>query len=318
MPPSGGGGPRGCGAFLCAVVVSMAPSQARAQAWVPPAGAGSIALIYQFIDNTGHRLSDGFLYEDGKSIDETVAVEADYAFTDRLSMSLGIPYVFAKYRGPGFTPARLPVDNCHCWHSGFQDFGFTARYNVRAGAFALTPSISVGVPSHAYLYKGEAVVGSRLKEVRFALNAGQRLAMISPRLNVQAQYSYAVVEHAAGVSHNRSNAVAELGYSVTRRLALSGLVTWQRTHGGLRFGTFPPNEPAFPGDVNTPQRFEEHDRLLRDNNWHIGGVAIYSVAQMDIFVSLIEYVHGTDTHAGRAVTFGTTWHFERGSHPIRD
>jgi hypothetical protein len=29
-----------------------------------------------------------------------MAVEAEYAFTDRFSMSLGIPYVFAKYKGP--------------------------------------------------------------------------------------------------------------------------------------------------------------------------------------------------------------------------
>lgn len=294
-----------------ASVYSVLPSYADAQAWVAPEGKGSVTFVYQFVDNTGHRLTDGFLLEDGKSVNNAIAVEAEYAFTDRFSVSLGIPYVFAKYNGPGPTPARLPVDNCHCWHSGFQDVGLIVRYNILGGAFALTPSVSVGVPSNAYDYKGEAVVGSRLKELRFAVDAGQRLDAISPNLIVQARYSYAIVEQVLDIPHNRSSATAEVGYLATRRLALRGLVSWQRTHGGLRFGGLPSSDLPFPGEVNTPQRFEEHDRLLRDNHWRVGGGALYSFSRFDVFGSLIVFISGTDTHAGRAWTFGTTWHFER-------
>jgi hypothetical protein len=187
----------------------------------------------------------------------------------------------------------------------------TARYNVLGGAFALTPSVSVGVPSNAYDYRGEAVVGSRLKELRFAVDAGQRLDPISPNFIIQARYSYAIVEQALDISHNRSNATAEVGYLATRRLALRGLISWQRTHGGLRFGGGPSSDFPFPGDVTTPQRYQEHDRLLRDNHWHVGGGALYSFSQWDVFGSFIEFIAGTDTHAGRAWTFGTIWHFER-------
>ena len=69
---------------------------------------------------------------------------------------------------PAGTIPFPPRDECRCWQSGWQDFGFTARYNVINGAFALTPSVSVGVPSHDYEYRGEAVVGQRLKEVRIS------------------------------------------------------------------------------------------------------------------------------------------------------
>jgi hypothetical protein len=124
-----------------AVEFLVLPSAADAQAWVAPAGTGSVTFVYQFVDNTGHRLTDGYLLEDGKSINNAIAVEAEYAFTDHFSMALGIPYIFSKYRGPGPTPARLPVDTCKCWHSGFQDFGLTARYSVLAGAFAHTVRI---------------------------------------------------------------------------------------------------------------------------------------------------------------------------------
>jgi len=67
--------------------------------------------------------------------------------------------------------------------SGWQDFGFTARYNLvhaASGAFALTPSVSVGVPSHNYEFRGESALGRHLKEVRIGVDAGQRLDVISP------------------------------------------------------------------------------------------------------------------------------------------
>ena len=44
----------------------------------------------------------------------------DYAFTDRLSFSVGLPYVFAKYTDPNPPPPPipyLPVDECHCWNT---------------------------------------------------------------------------------------------------------------------------------------------------------------------------------------------------------
>ena len=223
---------------------------AWAQAWVPPAGLGSVTVAVQTINNTGHTDTDGVFTRIGRSVNTRIDIEADYAFTDRLSLSAGLPFVFAKYVDPlpygppgsavSDVPAGMipfpPRDECRCWQSGWQDFGFTARYNLINGAFALTPSVSVGVPSHDYAFRGEAVVGQRLKEMRISVDAGQRLDAISPRLYVQGRYSYAFVERVLDdVPNNRSNATVEGGFLITRRLAVRGLLLWQRVHGGLRF-----------------------------------------------------------------------------------
>ena len=304
MMPRGSGG-RGLGTavatgtLIAGLLVAGGPP-AFAQAWVPPAGAGSITLLTQYIDNTGHRLDDGSLLADGKSKDVALYVEAEYAVADRLSLSVGVPYVFARYLGPGPTPANLPVDSCRCWHAGWQDFGITARVNLLGGAFALTPSIAYGVPSHAYNYEGEAVVGRRLQEFRLALDAGARLDRISPKLAVQGRYAYAFVEQVLDVPNNRSNISIEPAFQVTRRLAVRGLLLFQHTHGGLRF----------PADVTTPELFRQHDRMLRDNNWRLGAGVSYSWSRLDVFGSYVEYVDGTNTHAGRVFAAGVSWPFE--------
>ena len=299
------------------VVAFVAPAtNAAAQAWVPPRGVGSVSFTYQRISNTGHRRTNGFLAERGQTIDMGLYVEGEYAFTDRLSVSAGLPYVFAKYTAtvPPAPPIPYPpVDQCHCWNSGWQDFGFTARYNVVGGAFTLTPSLSVGVPSHGYDWRGEAVVGRDLKEVRIAVDAGQRLDAISPKLSAQGRYSYAFVEPVIDIPNNRSNASVEVAFLLTRKLATRGLVSWQHTHGGLRFGSPTSASLPFPGDVNTPERLAQHDRLLRDNYWHVGGGVSYSFSRIDVFASYIAFVGGTATHAGRAITAGLSWPFELGS-----
>lgn len=226
-------------------------------------------------------------------------LEVEYAANDRLSFSAGVPYVFAKYVGPLASFSALPVDDCHCWNRGWQDVGITARYNVVNGVFALTPYVSLGVPSHDYDYFGEAVLGRNLKEIRVGVAAGRRLDAISPRLAIQGRYNYAFVEKVLKVPNNRSNGAVEASFLLTRRLATRAVLSWQRTHGGLRAAEF-----------TTPELFEQFDRLLRDNSVHAGGGVSYSLPRIDLFVSYIHYLSGTDTHAGRAITAGLSWPFE--------
>ena len=109
----------------------------------------------------------------------------------------GVALCLCEVTARNLPPPPIPVlswDACHCWQSGFQDFGFSARYNVFNGGFALTPSVSVGTPSHNYEFRGEAVVGRNLKELQFAVDVGRRLDAISENLSVQGRYSYATCE----------------------------------------------------------------------------------------------------------------------------
>jgi hypothetical protein len=301
------------GAWTLAVAL-VAPCT-FAQAWVPPAGRGSVTVALQGIDNTGHVLTDGSVQPLGKSRNAAIYVEAGYALTDRLGLSAGVPFVFSKYLGPPLDPEPpmvQPVDLCYCWQQGLQDFGVTARFNLLNGSTALTPSVSFGVPSHGYEYAGEAVVGRHLRELRVALDVGRRLDFLSPRLALQARYSYAFVEQVLDVPNNRSNASAEVDFQLLESVSVQVGVSRQVTHGGLRAGVDPPPPEGYPwGEITTPELFREHDRLLRDNYWRLGAGLTYSLARVELFASYLEFLGGSDTHAGRALTFGVSVPFER-------
>lgn len=292
---------------IALVALAAGASSAAAQAWVLPARVGSVTFVSQTIDHIGRLTDDGSRKAVGQAINVGLDVEVDYAFTDRWSVSVGFPYIFAKYRGgvpPSFLP-YLPVDSCQCWHSGWQDVGFTARYNLinLSRAFVLTPSVSVGVPSHDYDYVGEAVIGRRLKEVRIAADVGQRLDAILPRLSVQGRYSYAVVERVLDIPNNRSNASIEGAFSFTRHLSARGILTWQRTHGGLRF----------PFEVEGfPDRIVEFHRMLRDNYVQVGGGMSYSWRQWDLSASYLAAASGTNSHDVHVLTVNVGWLFEVG------
>ena len=285
--------------LLTAALSAGLSSSAYAQAWVPPANIGVVSVVYQHIVNTGHRLDDGSLLPGFESISRGTLVNLDYAVSDRFSFSVGLPYVAAKYTGPEPSLFGLEIDECKCWNHGWQDVSATARYNIRNGPFALTPSVSFGLPSHGYDSIGEAALGRNLREISIALDAGQRLDAISDRLSVAGRYSYAMVEQVDDIANNRSNFGVEVAVRAHRKLSTRATFTWQRTHGGLRSTEFDENN------------FLLFDRILKDNSFHIRGGVAYSLARSDVFISFTHYASGTDTHAGRALTTGFSVPFER-------
>jgi hypothetical protein len=288
------------------------PSPAAAQAFTLPRGVGGVSLAWQYIDNTGHRLSDGLLRKAGESVTTSAVFDLEYGVSDRLSASFGIPYVFAKYTG-GLPPmSGRPEDACRCWHSGFADFSLGARYRFGNDTWALTPLVRFGQPSHSYPYRGEAVVGKQLSEAQVGIAAGVRLGGFLSRANVQATYTYAFVEKALDdISVNRSNGSLDLGYALTRRLYLRATGSWQQTHGGLRLGSVTGNPFPAPGEYNTPERAAERDRLGRVHYRQVGGGVAYDAGPVDVFASITKYVWGRDAHDGQAYNLGVTWYFDR-------
>lgn len=140
--------------------------------------------------------------------------------------------------------------------------------------------------------------------------AGVRLVDFLPQATIQAGYTYAFVEKALDeVSVNRSNAFVDLGYSLNRKFYLRAAGMWQKTHGGLRVGSVT-GDPFFPpGELNTPERFAERDRVGRVNYWQIAGGLAFNAGPVDLFASVTKYVWGRDAHNGQAYTFGATWYF---------
>ncbi len=303
---------RGLLAASTLAAIAFQGRHAAAQAFTPPRRMGGVTLAWQYIDNTGHLLTDGYYAARGQSVSQSILLDAEYGLTDRLAVTVGIPYVFAKYTGSLPPPSRRPRDACQCWTSGFQDFSFGVRHRFGNGSWAVTPIARYGQPSHDYPYQGEAALGKNLTEFQLGVATGMRLGGWASRANIQASYSYAFVEKALDeITVNRSNAFADVGYAASSRLYLRAGVLWQRTHGGLRLGSDTGNPFPFPGEINTPERLAAADQLRRVNYWHVAAGLSFDAGPVDLFGSVVKYVSGTDTHAGQAFTVGTTWYFDR-------
>jgi hypothetical protein len=299
----------------CAIAGLFASAHAplQAQAFTLPRHVGALTLELQYYDDTGRRFTDGTRASVGQTETFVMFLELDYGITDRFAATLGLPYIFARYRG-GPPPPFLPydyalTDECHCWHSSFQDLALGVRYRFGDDPWAVTPFVKYIRPSHDYEYRGEAVVGFDRQELGIGLSAAYRLKGFLPRATIQANYAYSFVEKFLDIPSDRSNGVFEIGYSATRRWYLHATGAWQTTHGGIRIGS-PSGDPfPFPGEVDTPERLEEFHRLFRNNYWQVGGGITYSVGWFDLFASFTKYVWGTDTHDGQAYTVGATWYF---------
>jgi hypothetical protein len=287
------------------------PVSAGAQAFTPPEKVGSATLSWQFVDNTGHRLTDGFLSPTGQSRTTSLLLEVDYGITDRLAVTAGLPYVFAKYTG-GLPPrSGLPLDACRCWHSSFQDLAIAARYRFGDRTWAVTPLIRYNTPTHNYAYVGEAVVGRNLNELQVGVSAAVKLPGPLSAASLQTGYLYAFVEKPiSSLPIDRGNGFVDLGYAATRKLYLRGNATWQRTHGGLRFGSIT-GDPFFPpGELDRPEEFAQRDRVLKANYWQAGAGVSYSLGAVDLFASFTKYVWGRDAHNGQAYNAGASWYFD--------
>jgi hypothetical protein len=299
-------------ARLVTILLAVPVTALAQDAFTPPAGSGTISVSFQAIKHTGHRLTDGSYFDSGRSKTAAATADVEYGITRRWSVAFTLPYVFARYTGTDVPPDPLPflpVDSCHCWQSGWQDFGFMTRFNMVDTfdhVLVITPFLSAGTPANDYAYQGEAVIGRHLNELRVGTDASYRVDAISHRLTVSGRYTYTFVEEVIGVSTNRSNVRASADVRVARALSVGGFAAWQRLHGGLRTGSFPPSDLPIPGEINTLERLLEHDRLLRDNNFHLGANVSYGFRHADVFGSFIGFVSGTDTHAGHAGIVGVS------------
>jgi len=280
---------------ILSVVASARP--AWAQAWAPRTREGDVTFVAQTIDHLG-RVFENSRFDCCETTNVAVVVDAHYGLTDRWSISAGLPYVFAKFWAkdhpespppPWFTLS--PVDACRCLHSSFQDVSFGAHYNlvkVRR-SFSLTTSVTTGVPSHAYQYAGEAVVGFDLKELSLSADAGQRFDFILPGLSIDGRYAYTLVEQVLDYSHNRSNVGLDVGYTFPKRLAGHLILSWQRTHGGVRIDEVQDN-------IAAPALYTEFHRVLRDNYFHAGAGASYTWREWDLSFSFQKTISGDNTH----------------------
>ena len=284
-----------------ALAVLLLPASAAAQAFTPPPQVGSVTVSWQWIENTGHILTDGSFRPFGQSVTTSLLAEVDYGVTERFAATFAVPYVFAKNTGGTPTFSGLPHDECQCWNSSFQDFALAARYRFGDEFWSVTPHVRFIVPTHDYTYQGEAVVGPNLLQSHFGATGSWRLAAL-PQMSLQGGYNFAFVEKATeDMRSSRSNITGSVGYAITRSVFVHGGALYTKTHGGLtafEVGSAPPDERA------------QADRLLKMRYWHLIGGVSYSAGFADLFFSIEPYVWGRDTHDGVAYNVGATWYFD--------
>ena len=269
------------GTLLAAIVALMPLSgTALAQAWLPPKGEAALSIGWSY-NWAGHHLNYlGRIDSPGDMLFNIATTDLGYGLTDRLAVSVNLPYVVSKYRGPNPHPARVgaPQYDTGAWNRTFQDFRSVVRFRVTTGSLAVTPMVALVAPTRGYEYIGHSAPGRRLVEGQIGLNVGRILDPILPRGFAQARYLFAVPEKVIGISHNRSEVSLNMGYFVTDALTAQVFGAYAKTYGGWRATVdFPP--PTSPN-------FQYHDQLRSAETFRLGGGVSYAVTgSIDLGVS---------------------------------
>ena len=291
---------------LLGVLLLAIPVSARAQAWLPAKGEGYVSTIYTNVFVDKHYLLTT-RYDLGRIDSNTFLFDATYGVTDRLAVSVTLPLVLSRYTGNRPHPGtQTTVMDDGTWHSTFQDFRFSVRYNVIRGRVTITPFVGGGLPSHDYEYWAHSAAGRRLREVQAGVSAARLLDEITPGLFVQGRYSFAFPQRVLDVRPQRSNSDLELGYFISTSLRVFALAAAQLTHDGI---DIPPNAPEV---LTAPQR-QHHDQIGRENFLTLGvGAAIDVSESIALFGAFLKQAAGRNSHElDRAISLGITWSFRR-------
>src|SRR6266851_2675970 len=119
-------------ALVVPVVIAVWASPARAQAYLPPKGEGTVSVVFQQMGVTYH-YAPTTPVDRGHIRGETLLVDVTYGLTDKVAVSFALPWIASKYTGPyphplvdssGPIPVLYganPLDD-GTYHGTFQDF----------------------------------------------------------------------------------------------------------------------------------------------------------------------------------------------------
>ena len=231
---------------------------ARAQAWVPGKGQGSLSMIYQQKQSTKLTDGGGNSADFGKVIDRTMNLDLDYGLTDHLAISVGLPFGSNHYTGNDPHDARsLPFANDQRFlddgrfHGGWTDFSVGLRYQWLRKPFLITPYIAYSWPSHDYTFFAHSALGNQQSMLQLGVHAGDWFPPPWQNLYWEAGYSYAFMQPLSHRRVNHGTLHAKIGDYVTPRLELHLMVEHSNSYG-----------PA----INLPQDFFNPDGSLNPDN----------------------------------------------------
>jgi hypothetical protein len=290
-------------------LVSVAALQA--QPWVPPPGEGTVSVSYQNYYNTGHFDVEGNRNINGATHDKTVIGELDVGVTDRIGLTVSLPFVASRYTGPpvyyvgGIPTYPGPLDD-GTYHGTVQDLRIEVRRMWWHRSAAVAPFIGVTLPTHDYETEGEAVPGRYRRELLAGASAGADLSRLVPRTAIYARYALAIAEREEGFSSVRSNVDLNAEYGLTRLIGVRGTAAFQFAHAG-------PTIPELAaGD------WAGHDRFIVSSYTDVGGGLTLSLGRSaDLHALWMGTLWGKGgAHVARMFTIGTTIAFGSGLGPM--
>ncbi|HLK69606.1 MAG TPA: hypothetical protein VKU19_39525 [Bryobacteraceae bacterium] len=286
-----------------AVLLALAPGLS-AQAWLFPKGDGTVTVLYQDNIERLHSFSDGRAQDKGHTYFDAVVVNSDFSLTDRLALSVSLPYMDGKYVGThphllvrGQADTEVAIDN-GSYHGGIQDFRLNVRYALTQHALKIVPFFQATIPSHDYPSFGHAAIGFDEREYRAGASVGRRLNPILSNAFVQGLYAFGYTPLvAANIAPKRSYGELQLGYLVNRRLSVQASSSLVYSHNGIDL-----DYNLFPGNL-TEEQYLNHDRIGRSKLLDISGSAAYQINKStNFFVSVGHSVYGRNTHLRYLVT----------------
>ena len=294
-------------AIVVVAIGALCPLPLYAQSWLPAAREGAVSVIFQDNSVKQHLTSDGQKVDAGRIESHNVLLDVTYGVTDKIALSVGLPYVSSRYDGSRPHPSSV-LDN-GAYHGTMPEFRVSLRDGLVTGGTMITPSADLIVPSHEYDYYGHASPGRKLTELQLGMNVGHVLTRGLPNVYLQGRVAYGFAEEPLGVSHNRGILDAEVGYFINPRARVFGLTASQYTFGGL------PLTGQFPTDLCgvTPvlacQNFLHHDQLARANLIDVGAGAQFSLTgRLDVFGSYATTVFGESIHSlNHGISIGLSW-----------
>ena len=303
---------RGCVfvALASCMILSAAPHDAAAQAWLPSPGEGTISIQWQNVLSKDHFVPTTAV-DIGHIESHAVVLDVTYGVTEKIAVDLSLPYIASKYVGPQPHPTALDDG---AYHGSPQDFRLALRYNLRAGRFALAPYIGSILPSHNYEYYAHAAPGRRVAEVQVGAYVARLFDAAIPGAFVQARVGYGLMQQVADINHSRAMLDLEIGDFVTERFRVFALGTGQVTFGGIDIPLLGPNSLQMSLQ---PQ----HDRIDRTDFLNVGAGASFAIREsVDVFGSMMTNVANRNGHAtNRGIDVGVSWTFKRvGAPSARD
>ena len=263
---------------------------------VPPKGhgAGTIALQNLFIED--HAGSDGAHNQVGTITTNTAFLNFEYGLTDRLALTVGVPYKASKYSGAtGHNPAVL-LDN-HSqkfiddgdFHAGWQDISLSLRYAWIRKKWMVTPYLTTGQPLREYPTFAHAAVGTSQWRVELGVSAGRQFTGRLRNLYFVGGLAYAWMQP-TDRTVNHATLSAELGWFLNEKWSVHANLSRQKSFNGF----------DFPADFPLPRNddhFFYHDMNLRNDFTNIGfGVDWQATDRDRVFISQGHTIHGENTH----------------------